>query len=190
MKKYTTYVGAFLIILISALLFSTLFHQPVIAISASNSMYAQVKGPIPTPIPPQRVEYILPYPGMLPDHPLYVLKNLRDTVIEVLIADPITKAEFYILQADKKLNMSITLVGLGKSIQAQEVLTQALASRTQAVALLEITVKSGKQIPAFVTEKLTLSLRKHQEVLTDMKKGTDAITALLVRVQQLVIHPK
>lgn len=190
MKKRTTYLVLFLIILFSIPYLTSAFHQPVLAAtSATKSTVLPIKVPLPTPIS-ARVEYVLPYPGILPDNPLYFLKNLRDKIIEMLISDPMNKAEFYILQADKKLNMSVMLAGSGKSTLAQEVLTQALVSRTQAVVFLETTVQSGKQVPGFVVEKLTLSLRKHQEVLTDMKKGTDAVAALLVRVQQLVIHPK
>ena len=59
---------------------------------------AAVMTPTPTP------NYLLPYPGMLPDNPLYMLKAMRDRVINFLIADSQKKAEFYLLQSDKRLN--------------------------------------------------------------------------------------
>jgi len=54
-------------------------------------------------------EYILPYPGILPDHPLYFLKQLRDNILDFLIVDSYRKVEFYVLQADKRLNMALFL---------------------------------------------------------------------------------
>ena len=33
----------------------------------------------------QRVNYELPYPGMLPDNPFYFLKVLRDGIVKLLI---------------------------------------------------------------------------------------------------------
>jgi len=56
------------------------------------------------------VEYQLPYPGILPDHPIYKLKMLRDRILELLTTDQIKKADFYLLQADKRLAASILLL--------------------------------------------------------------------------------
>lgn len=157
---------------------------PVYAITAVKQA---VPSAVPTPVPtPTKVEYALPYPGMLPDNPLYILKKFRDAIIELLISNPINKSEFYILQADKKLNMGISLSTLGKPEEAKEIFDQSLAARTQAVALLEQTSQSGKQIPAFVLEKMVLSLGKHKEVLTDYKLSTDAVGRLITRVQALL----
>ena len=41
------------------------------------------------------VKYELPYPGILPDNPLYFLKQIRDWIMERLITDPLKKIEFY-----------------------------------------------------------------------------------------------
>jgi len=57
----------------------------------------------------QPVEYALPYPGMLPDNPLYFLKQVRDWIMEKIIADPVRKIEFYVLQSDKDINASVFL---------------------------------------------------------------------------------
>ncbi len=48
------------------------------------------------------IEYALPYPGLLPDSPLYILKAIRDRIIEVLISDTMKKANFELLAADKR----------------------------------------------------------------------------------------
>lgn len=154
------------------------------AMPAKAGAVAATATPAPTP-KPTPVEYLLPFPGILPTHPLYVFKSLRDKIIEMLITDPVSKAEFYILQADKKLNMGITLAALGKTADARLAFADALASRTQAAALLEEHIKSGNSVPGHLMEKLTLSLIKHREVLAGAGEGTDAVEALRVRVQKL-----
>jgi len=55
------------------------------------------------------INYSLPYPGLLPDNPLYVLKAVRDKIVSMLISDPKSKAEFDLLQADKRLSGAFVL---------------------------------------------------------------------------------
>jgi len=49
----------------------------------------------------QSIDYTLPYPGLLPDNPLYPLKMIRDRIILFLINDSAKRTEYYLLQADK-----------------------------------------------------------------------------------------
>src|SRR3989344_1770388 len=65
------------------------------------------------------VDYDLPYPGLLPDHPLYFLKMMRDSAIGFLISDPLKKAEFDLLQADKRLNSGLYLLHNDKDKNAE-----------------------------------------------------------------------
>ncbi len=64
------------------------------------------------PVVPQStpVEYTLPYPGILPDHPLFFLKSWRDKILCTLISNPTRRVEYHQLLADKYLNMGIFLV--------------------------------------------------------------------------------
>ena len=167
-----------------ASLFLVLF---VFFFSVPRAVYAATKAPVvpikavvtvsPTPTAaPQKVEYELPYPGILPTHPLYFLKNLRDKIIESLIKDPVNKAEFYILQADKKVNMGITLKSLGKGEEAKEAFSQAIAAHTNAIALLETELKNKNTVPRHILEKLSLSLAKHKEVLSTAGESVQAVT--------------
>src|SRR3989344_6985739 len=52
-------------------------------------------------------EYTLPYPGILPDNLLYPIKVFRDRIVSFLISDPLKKAEFNLLQADKRLQAGV-----------------------------------------------------------------------------------
>src|SRR3989344_5431146 len=67
-----------------------------------------------TPEIKKSVEYNLPYPGLLPDSPFYSLKSLRDKIVSFLISSPLKKAEFNLLQADKRLNAGLYLFNSAK----------------------------------------------------------------------------
>lgn len=144
---------------------------------------AHHEGMVPTV---SRVEYVLPYPGILPTHPLYVFKKIRDSIIEMIISDPLKKAEFYMLQADKKLNMAIFLFDKKNPTVATEQLAQSQSIRELAVVQLETLIAEGKAVPPFVPEKLSTSIQKHIEVETGYKRGVESLQALLVRSQKLV----
>lgn len=183
MKKITwLFVGLMLIV-------PLFFVHPVSAVTPAGVKVTAT--PLPTVTPtPGPVEYVLPYPGILPTHPMYFFKTLRDRIIEMLIADPLSKGEFYILQADKKLNMGLSLKNLGKTNEAKTAFAESLASRTQAVSVLEAHMKAGSTIPGHITEKFNLSLDKHAEVLRAAGESTDAVVALRARVAKLLLEVK
>lgn len=113
----------------------------------------------------KKAEYLLPYPGVLPDHPLYALKVIRDRILDVLIVDPVRKAEFYLLQGDKRLNMSIFLVAQGKPVLAEQVVSKGEKYMMQAVHGLAAVKASGKEVPGYMMDRLEKSLAKHVEEL-------------------------
>lgn len=54
-------------------------------------------------------DYHLPYPGILPDHPAYIIKSIRDRIEEFLISSPLENAEYNIEKADVRISASFTL---------------------------------------------------------------------------------
>src|SRR5437870_1329121 len=58
----------------------------------------------------KKIEYELPYPGVLPGNPLYYIKAFRDRLLSFLISDSLKKAEYNLLNADKRLLMGVMLV--------------------------------------------------------------------------------
>lgn len=54
--------------------------------------------------------YVMVYPGLLPDSPLYTLKAMRDRLISLLIGDALKKAEFDLLQSDKRVGSTVLLL--------------------------------------------------------------------------------
>jgi polynucleotide 5'-kinase involved in rRNA processing len=115
-----------------------------------------------------KIEYTLPYPGILADNPLYIVKNLRDTIMELLIADPVKKIEFYILQSDKDVNAGIFLAAKAKGILALDAVVRADKTSGKAIALTDSLKTKGREIPAYVIERLQKSLAKHEEVVHDL----------------------
>ena len=59
--------------------------------------------------PQEKVIYNLPYPGLLPDSPLYITKVIRDKITDFLTRDNLKKAELYLLYSDKRVSMSLVL---------------------------------------------------------------------------------
>lgn len=123
---------------------------------------------------PTKLEYTLPYPGILPDHPLFVLKRFRDWMLEMLIADPVRRGEFYILQADKRLNMAVFLKEQGKEKLVAESVALSLSFRKRAIEQFINAKSAGKPLPGHVLDRLEKSLAKHAEVLTDLGYTTEA----------------
>lgn len=124
----------------------------------------------PTPAP---IVYELPYPGILPDHPLYPLKALRDRVIRFLINDPLKKAEFSLLNADKRLNAGIFLIQKKKYSLAASTISKSNNYMHDAISNVRKAKELDKNASSLVS-KIRLSLTKHQQLLSDLEKGADS----------------
>ena len=124
------------------------------------------------------VEYELPYPGILPDHPLYFLKMTRDWIVRLLISDLLKKAEFDLLQADKRLNSGLYLLHNDKDKNAE--LAQSTISKgedyfEEAIKNAEKAKKQGMDTKD-VLRRLLDSSKKHQEILQSLgSKSTEAL---------------
>lgn len=146
-----------------------LFPAMVFATTATSAATPNVT---PTPEP---VQYELPYPGMLPNNPLYFLKQARDWILDKLIVDPVRKTEFYILQGDKRLAMGIMLFADGKNVLAEQTISKGEKYMHNAMQALLTLKAQGKDVPAYITDHVTKALAKHAEVLTsEIAKTTEA----------------
>ena len=114
-------------------------------------------------------QYILPYPGILADHPLYSIKKIRDVILEFLISDPVRKIEFYLLQSDKDVNASIFLSEKKAYPSMQRSLESALVYKKKAIdRMSDISTRPGA-LPEFIVSRSVLSLEKHMIVLQEMQ---------------------
>lgn len=116
----------------------------------------------------RKPEYLLPYPGILPDHPLYFLKQIRDGILDRLIVDPLRKTEFLVLQADKRLAMGKTLAQQGKGSLAETTISKGEKYMERAVSGLSAFKSTGRPVPVSLIDTLERATEKHVEVLTTL----------------------
>ena len=117
------------------------------------------------------IEYTLPYPGLLPDSPLYFLKTARDKIVSFLISDPLKKAEFNLLAADKRLNSGIFLFNKGKEKYKLAISTVSKGENyfEDAIAKAGEAKKKGLDTND-ILRRLSDSAYKHQEVIKSFEK--------------------
>lgn len=132
------------------------------------------------------VSYELPYPGILPDHPLYSLKMARDRLWEFLISDLERKAYFDILMADKRAAAASSLIFEKNKTDL------GITTFSKAYKYLEKTapVVSALREKNFnvnnLIDKLTGATKKHESLIEKMlerrdlsKNERDRLTELL-----------
>ena len=151
--------------------------------SFAFALEAVPQAPIPTPSP---VNYALPYPGILPGHPLYFLKLLRDRILLFLIKNPVRQVEFRTLLADKRLNSAIYLMDQGKSEVALNTLGEATGYLRDAENLL-FEISAGTPEINNLKDRVEKSLAKHQEVISGFlaSESPDTRTQLTKILQDL-----
>jgi len=112
----------------------------------------------------QQVNYELPYPGLLPDSPLYILRAIRDRIVGFFISDPLKKSEFNLLQADKRLNAGIYLVNKGKVSLALSTISKAENYFDEALGKME-EAKKQKENAGEIKGRMKNALKKHEQEL-------------------------
>jgi|SRR3989338_11221392 len=133
-----------------------------------------------------QIIYELPYPGLLSDSPIYFIKALRDKVTELLISDPVKKAEFYLLTADKRLNEGVMLFdkGLSKYSLLESTISKGENYFEKGIGQLQLAQKQNIPIASLI-QKYHLSSRKHQEVIKDLSgKSSGGDKAGLIQSQK------
>ena len=136
---------------------------------------------VTSPVQEKKQEYLLPFPGILPDHPLYFFKQVRDGILDRLIVNPLRKAEFHILQADKRLNMGVVLLEQKKETLAETTISKGEKYMERAMSGLSAFKSMGRPVPASIIDKLTRSMEKHVEVLE--KTNFTGTLALVKKLQ-------
>ena len=121
-------------------------------------------------IPQEKVAYNLPYPGLLPDSPLYLAKIVRDRITDFLTRDNLKKAELYLLYSDKRAAMSLLLAHKGKNQLAIDTFVKGEKYFLKIPNLLKSAKKQGGQAPSNFIETLKLSNAKHKELIEELIK--------------------
>ncbi len=146
------------------LIFTPLFTYTII-MSSVPAVYAVQEKAI----------YTLPYPGLLPDNPLYFLKIIRDRITEFATRDNLKKAEFYLLTSDKRIAMATALAKKGRDKLAVDTFTKGEKYFFNIPRLVAESKKQGVSAPSGFIDTLKLSNAKHHEVgetlIKDLPQG-------------------
>lgn len=166
----------------------------VVFLSSTSLSYAQEEGSLSatlTPTPQKTVDYTLPYPGLLPDNPLYFVKMIRDRVVLMLISDTVKRSKFNLLQADKRLQAGLYLYKEDEQKIETVITTISKGQNYFFDALAEATraKKEGYDTDILFVD-LTKSSLKHEELLIQFESSVSkdqksSVKALLVRLRDL-----
>src|SRR3989344_2900878 len=119
-----------------------------------------------------KAEYYLPYPGVLPDSPLYKLKAVRDRVQLWLTFAPEEKARKELLFADKRINAAVFLVEGGKEALGVTTATKAEKYMEQAIRRTVKLAREEKDVKSMLGTLITASA-KHMEILASLQEAAD-----------------
>ncbi len=119
----------------------------------------------------KNVVYDLPYPGLLPDNPLYFLKATRDKILDFVTRDNLKKAQLYLTFSDKRVAMSPLLFKKGKDNLAVSTISKAEKYALKISPLLKQAKEQGGAVSPDFISKLKLSNEKHKEVIEDLYKN-------------------
>jgi hypothetical protein len=126
----------------------------------------------------ESTDYHLAYPGILPDHPFYFLKMIRDRIWLLLTTDCLKKAEVLLLFADKRIGAAQALVdgqktklGVTTATKAEKYLERAVDQEVKAR-------EKGEDTRSFL-EKITKAALKHEEILLAIREKAGGETEVI-----------
>lgn len=117
-----------------------------------------------------KVVYEMPYPGLLPDHPLYFLKIARDRVLEFMTRNDLKKAELHLLLSDKRVKTAEMVAKEGKITTAVDTLSKGEKYFLKAVEDLKRAKEQGGSGTVEFMDKMQRSNKKHAEIIQQLMK--------------------
>ncbi len=155
---------AFILVLVSAL---RLAQPTVLSPNLSSSLMTPSAVPASDIQTAQQrslhiINQYLPHPGILPDHPLYWLKMVRDKAQLVITREQHFRFELLLLYADKRLGAGEKLINKQQSHLGVATISKAEKYLLQAGELLAQKPDKSKQH----IEQLALTLDRHQQLIT------------------------
>ncbi|MCL5798089.1 MAG: DUF5667 domain-containing protein [Patescibacteria group bacterium] len=159
-----------LFIAIFCLLFIFIFPQVSVYAVLSKTTEASIPSITLTPTP--SVEYTLPYPGILPDSPLYFLKVLRDHILLFFTKDSVRKVQLNLLFSDKRLVMGQQLWDKNEYNLSIDTITKGEKYLLTAAVELNDIKKTG-DLPPGLADKLDLAAKKHEEIINGINANSN-----------------
>lgn len=145
---------------------------------SAHTVHAQDASQSASPSAVAQVSYDLAYPGLLPDHPLYFFKVIRDKVVSSLINDPIKRAEFNLLTSDKRFNAALSLIDKGKDEKAIDTLSKSNNYFHDSIVSLEKAKSMDRDMTALrdrereaLSKRFEITKGLEKEISADYKKG-------------------
>lgn len=139
--------------------------------AAATLKFTVSSSPTPSPVK-EKVNYYLPYPGMLPDQQLYKLKMVRDRIKLWFANDTVKKTSLLLLYADKRVGAGKVLIegnkvplGISTLLKGEKYLERAI---NEAVKLKD---EDKKKENLSILKKAAL---KHKEVVEELKEKVDS----------------
>jgi len=112
----------------------------------------------------EKGDYYLPYPGILPDHPLYWLKMVRDRIMLWTTRDSLQQFQRLLLYSDKRIGAAEALIKGGQVELGITTVTKAEKYLERAVNQYQELKAAGKINPE-TEERLVRAVQKHQELV-------------------------
>jgi len=149
--------------------------------------------PSPTPGTIQgqgdKIDYELAYPGgILPDHPLWFLKALRDRLWYLSTFNSSRKAELLLLFADKRLASSEILFARNKPEIAFSTLSKAEKYLEQAQKIEEENRKKGLKTDDFLLKLANASLKHREEIEKIIVIAPDDAKPEIIKLEDYAIN--
>ncbi|OIO15195.1 hypothetical protein COV53_06575 [Candidatus Gottesmanbacteria bacterium CG11_big_fil_rev_8_21_14_0_20_37_11] len=157
MKHVLTFI---LLILFSLILFQE-------AVNAQEAQKPDNMSSIPVPT----IVYVLPYPGILPNHPLFFLKELRDKILIIITRKTNEKSNLYLLLSDKSLVMGQMLWESKNYDESVKSLEKGESHLLNSILVL-LKNQNGETLPPGFTDKIKLAAKKHEEVIKNILTTT------------------
>lgn len=132
------------------------------------------------------VNYYMPYPGILPDHPVYWIKMMRDKIVEVLTLDLNKRVELWVLYADKRMGAAAVLVDGNKRELGVETAEKSVAYLNRAVTGLEELKEKGVDV-GDLANRMERGTLRHAQVLKRLELNDLSNKVLELRERILVV---
>ncbi len=118
----------------------------------------------------ERVDYYLPYPGILPDHPFYKLKMVRDRIWLWMTKRGVKRVELLLLLANKR-------VGAGEALVRGNKVELGISTLTKGVKYFERALNEARGLPEAekgrLREEFGKALAKYREAVEDLLIGLE-----------------
>lgn len=148
----------------------------------ANAVSSEMLAPVASPSAAPSIEYALPYPGLLPGHPLYPVKQLRDHILLLFARNPAQKCTLLLFLSDKKLAMAMQLWESQKQELAVQTLKESHEHMLEGSTYL-VTLKKENTLPVGLAEKYRTAHKKHEEIHMTLVK-----TAPSASIRQRLEH--